>query len=240
MAIDFLYKKAVIVVFWPFVGVHFVVNLVKKMPKVNQLSMTRTAIRARERRDVNREEQRYNSTLKEFIEYKYSHIIEEFNPFYEELKAKYPEKRVYVNTNEFRLWRKREIQKAFNNDGVEVVSFDSTDLNGKDPSDSDEFTNSEHHGEQEQHGEQQHDEQEHHGEQEQHGEQQHDEDNNNNILAVAIEQAANEVDQIIRELQNGDVPLLGDDEGIDLDIYEEIQGDIEEFNYGLEVELNDW
>ena len=54
-----------------------------------------------------------------------------------------------------------------------------------------------------------------------------------------MEQAANEVDEIIRELENG-VPLQGDDEGIDLDIYEELHGDIEEFNYGLEVELGDW
>ena len=208
--------------------------------------MKRSAIRARERRDINREEQRYNCTLKEFLEYKYSHIIEEFNPFYEDLKSKYPKRRVYVNTNEFRLWRKRQIEKAFNSDGVEVASFDSIDLYGKGSSDSDKFTDSEEqHGEQ--HGEQQQEEQ--HGEQqeeqhgEQHSEQQEEQQHGegNNILAAAMEHVDNQIDQIIRELENGGVPLQGnDDEGIHLDLYEELQGDIEDFDYRLEVELEDW
>ena len=226
------------------------------MPKVKQLKMSREAIRARERREGEREEQKYNTTLKEFIQYRYSEIIDEFNPFYEELKTKYPEKRVYTNTNEFRLWRKKEIQKTFSNDGVEVVSFDSVDLNGKD---SDEQQDEQQDEQEQQPGEQQHHEDNilavameqaddeitrvireiQNGDIEQ--QQQHeDNSNDNNNLAAAVEQAGNEIERILQEIQNGDIPLSTEDEGIALDIYEEIQGDIEEFNYGLEIELNNW
>ena len=255
------------------------------MPKTGELSMKRSAIRARERRDVEREEQRYNTTLKEFVQYKYEHIIKEFDSFYEDLKSKYPKRRIYVNTNEFRMWRKRQIEKAFNSNGVKVAYFDSIDIYGKGSSDSEEFTDSEQieqqeqqqHGEQQQeqqqHGEQQQEQQQHgeqqqeqqqHGEQqqeqqqhgeriEQHGEQQQEQQqqqqhgeqqelqygDEGNIIAAAMEHADNEINEIILELENGGVPLH-DDEGIHLDIYEELQGDIEDFDYRLDVELEGW
>ena len=290
------------------------------MPKTGELSMKRSAIRARERRDVEREEQRYNTTLKEFVQYKYEHIIKEFDSFYEDLKSKYPKRRIYVNTNEFRMWRKRQIEKAINSNGVKVAYFDSIDIYGKGSSDSEEFTDSEQieqqeqqqhgeqqqerqqhgeqqqeqqqHGEQQQerqqHGEQQQEQQQHgeqqqerqqhgeqqqeqqqHGEQqqeqqqhgeriEQHGEQQQEQQqqqqqqqqqhgeqqelqygDEGNIIAAAMEHADNKINEIILELENGGVPLH-DDEGIHLDIYEELQGDIEDFDYRLDVELEGW
>ena len=237
----------------------------RRMPKTSALSMSRSAIRVRERREAEREEQRYSSVLKEFVQYKYNHIIKEFDSFYEDLKSKYPKRRVYVNTNEFRLWRKQQIQKTFNSDGVKVDYFDSVDLNGKETSDSEDSEGSEQngqHGEQqqqqehpqeqqqhggeqnEQHGEQQQqqehpqEQQQHGGEQnEQHGGEQNEQHGEGNIIAAAMEYADNEINDIIRELENGGVPLH-DDEGIDLDVYEELQGDIEEFDYRLEVELD--
>ena len=274
---------------------------------MKQLSTGQGAIRARERRDKEREEQRYNNTLKEFVVYRYSHIVDEFNPFYEDLKARYPKKLVYINTNEFRLWRKNEIVKAFNSNGNEVAFFDSVDLaqgeqqlqreeqlHGEQQLQCEEQLHGEQqlqceeqlHGEQQLqceeqlHGEQQlqceeqlHGEQQQlqceeqlHGEQQQlrceeqlHGEQQlqceeqlHGEQQlqREEQLQGEQQQADNEVsnaiaevEQIIRELENGGVPLQesnNDDEGIHLDLYEELQGDIEDMDYRLEVELENW
>ena len=60
--------------------------------------------------------------------------------------------------------------------------------------------------------------------------------NNNNAAAGQIELADREIGDIINELENGGVPLLSDDEGIKLDLYEELQGVTEDFNYELEVD----
>ena len=210
------------------------------MPKVKGLKMTNGAIRARKRREADREEHRYNTTLKEFVQYRYSNIIDEFNPFYQELKSKYPEKHVYINTKEFRLWRKREIKETFKNDGIDVVSFDSGDLQGQQLDDDEQ--QQQRHDEQGHHEQQQ--QQQHHGEHHIEQEQQQQRlDDSEQQQHNAIEQAINDVDAIIREIENGGVPLQPlqpDDEGIDLDIFEEIHGDIEDFNYRLEVELNQW
>ena len=83
------------------------------MPKAEKLSTKRSAVLARERREREKENNEYNATLKEFLQFKYSHIIAEFDPFYENLKTNHPANMIYTNTNEFRLWRKREIEKTF-------------------------------------------------------------------------------------------------------------------------------
>ena len=227
------------------------------MSNAKDLSMTPGAIRARKRRDEERDNNRYNQTLKEYITYKYSNIINEFDPFYRQLQTKYPRRRFYSNTNEFRRWRREMIVESFKEVGVEAVVFDQQDLHGDDEQEQqqhgeqeqqhDEQEQQQHgddeqqqHGEQEQqqHGDdeqQQHgdDEQQQHGEQnEQHGEQeqsdQHDDEGN----------IDNEVIEIIAELENNGVLLH--DEGIHLDVYEELQADIEDFDYRLEVELDQW
>ena len=221
--------------------------------------MKRSAVRARERREKDREDQRYNETLKEYVKFKYSHIIDEFGPFYEGLKARYPKDMAYVNTNEFRRWRKNQIQISFGN--VQVAYFDKVDLHGEKTSEEDseqeqyEQQHSEQHGEQQQQQSEQHGEQEQHEQQqsEQHDEQQHLEQQveqhseQHDIWQQQqqqIEQADDEINQIINELENGGVPLQNnnndDDEGIHLDLYDELQCDIEEFDYRLEAELGDW
>ena len=180
------------------------------MSNAKDLSMTPGAIRARKRRDEERDNSRYNQTLKEYITYKYSNIINEFDPFYRQLQTKYPRRRFYSNTNEFRRWRREMIVESFKEVGVEAVVFDQQDLYGDDEQ------------EQQQHGEQN----EQHGEQEQSD--QHDDEGN----------IDNEVIEIIAELENNGVLLH--DEGIHLDAYEELQADIEDFDYRLEVELDQW
>ena len=220
--------------------------------------MKRSAVRARERREKDREDQRYNETLKEYVKFKYSHIIDEFGPFYEGLKGRYPKDMVYVNTDEFRRWRKNQIQISFGN--VQVAYFDKVDLHGEKTSEEEEDSEQEQYEQQhsEQHGEQQQ-QSEQHGEQEQHEQQQSEQHDEQQHLEQQveqhseqhgiwqqqqqqIEQADDEINQIINELENGGVPLQNnnDDEGIHLDLYDELQYDIEEFDYRLEAELGDW
>ena len=239
-----------------------------------KLSMSKSAIRARHRREVSREQERYNNTLKEFVEYKYSHIIDEFDSFYNELQQKYPKRRVYVNTNEFRLWRKQQIKKSFAADGVQIKHFDSIDLHGKGENDSDEFTDDDEQGQpgsdeqgqpgsdeqgqpgSDEQGQPGSDEQGQPGsdkqgqpgsdeqgqpgsdEQGQPGSDEQGPNGNNNIINAAMEHADNEIADIIAEIENGGVSL-NEDEGIDLDLMEELQADIEDFDYRLEVEMDD-
>ena len=63
------------------------------------------------------------------------------------------------------------------------------------------------------------------------------ETNNNAAAADAIQQADREINDIINELENGGVPLsYSDDEGIKLDLFEELRGITEDFDYEQEVE----
>ena len=95
-----------------FVDVHFAAKVFYRMPKIKTLTMTAGAIRARIRRGKEKEEHQYNATLKEFVRCKYGSILTEFDPFFNQLKAKYPKGRVYTNTKEFRLWREKEIKNT--------------------------------------------------------------------------------------------------------------------------------
>ena len=192
--------------------------------------MTPGAIRARKRRNEERDSARYNQTLKEYITYKYSDIIEEFDPFYRQLQEKYPRKRFYSGTKEFRRWRREMIAESFKEVGVEVTVYD---IQG-----------------QEQQQQQQHsdDEQQQHSddgddEQEQNGDEANIELENAGVQLPAVDEGVNivnELDQMVVELENAGVQLSAPDEGIDLDIYEELKADIEDFNYRIEVELNQY
>ena len=81
------------------------------MPKAQKLSTNKSAVLARERREREKDNNEYTEALKEFLQFKYGHIVAEFNPLYEALKNNRPESIKYTNTNEFRLWRKREIRR---------------------------------------------------------------------------------------------------------------------------------
>ena len=184
-----------------------------RMPKARNLSMKKDAVRARERREKDREDKQYNETLKEYVRIKHARIIDEFEPFYEGLKAKYPKGMVYINTKEFRRWRKDQIRE------------------GREQQHDEQPDEQEQHEQQQQRGEQ-------HDEQGQHEQQQQDEHHD---IWQQQQQVDDEINRMINELENGGVPLQNDDdEGIHLDIYEELQQDIEDFDYRLEVELGTW
>ena len=158
-------------------------------------------------------------------------IAQWFEPFYEGLKAKYPKGMVYINTKEFRRWRKDQIRE-----GSEQQQQQQHDEQPGEQGQHEQQRQSEQHGEQERHEQQQRGE--HHDEQGQHEQQQQDEHHD---IWQQQQQVDDEINRMINELENGGVPLQNDDdEGIHLDIYEELQQDIEAFDYHLEVELGAW
>ena len=107
------------------------------MPKVKSLSIA--AVAARERRINELEIKRFNYTLKEFIEFKYNNIFEEYSVFYKALSERYPTKKNLTKTTQFKEWKKQTIEQAFEKDGVRA---EVTDLIAPE-SDSEENTTSE-------------------------------------------------------------------------------------------------
>ena len=189
------------------------------MPKAEMLSTKRSAVLARERREREKEQQQYNSTLKEFMLLKYRHIIAEFDPFYEQLKANHPANLIYTNTNEFRLWRKQYMEKTFSEQQQQQCDDGTNDEQqaGQLPE------------QEEQHAEQLPEQEEQHAEQLPEQEEQH---------AEQLGELARLVNEIVGEAE---IEMEHeDDEGIALDIYEELQADIESFDYQLEVELEQY
>ena len=87
--------------------------------------MTPEAIAARQRRISEWEVKRFNITLKEFIEFKYDSIFEEYCSFYKALVAKHPNKKNLLRTSTFKTWKKRIIEQSFEKEGLyaEVVDL---------------------------------------------------------------------------------------------------------------------
>ena len=192
------------------------------MPKTQKLSANKTAVLARERREKEKENSQYSEALKEFLKLKYNHIIAEFNPVYEALKNNRPARLKYTNTNEFRLWQKQEITRLMSVQQQEqpqaVQSEDEQPQAVQSEDEQPQAVQSE-------------DEQPH-----------------------AVQQVFEE-QQLVNDLANLYDEVVGNnddhvnlyeevvgnnDEGIDLDLWEELQGDIEEFDYHLEVELGQY
>ena len=81
------------------------------MPKAEKPCTKRGAVLARERREREKKDVMYNDCLKDFIQLKYRHIIAEFEPVYKTIMARRPSNLIYTGTKEFRLWRRREMHK---------------------------------------------------------------------------------------------------------------------------------
>ena len=181
----------------------------------------------------------FNRVMREYVTYKYGPIATECAKFYDQLRDKYPSKVFYKGSKKFRAWVSKEIAEY-------------TTANGS----SDEQETSSTEQEQEPRGEHvskeiaeyttangSSDEQETSSteqEQEPRGEHEPSSENepNGNIINAALSFADNEIADIIEEIENGGV-LLSEhvDEGIDLDLFEELQGEIEDFDCRLEDEL---
>ena len=235
------------------------------MPKTEKLCTKRSAVLARERREKEKKEHRYNAVLKEFLHFKYNHVITEFDSFYEKMKTDRPSNMRYTNTNEYRLWQKQYMEKAFpwgkeeqqqqqaeqQQDERQQQVEPPPQLNEQAEQQQDERQQVEPPPQLNEQAEQQQDERQQQVEpppqlneqaepllvEEEHVDpqllderQQQDEPPQQNELAHLVNDIVNEVEDII--------PDHNDDEGIALDVWEELQGDIQEFDYHLEVELD--
>ena len=89
--------------------------------------MTPVAIAARERRVNDMEIRRFNSTMRQFIEFKYDSVYEEFCVFYKSLSEKHPGKKNLLKTTTFKSWKKNIIEQAFREDGVIAEVKDLTE-----------------------------------------------------------------------------------------------------------------
>ena len=196
------------------------------MPKAAR-KQTKGAVLARERRAREKKDAQYNIALKEFLDMKYRHIIAEFDPLYKNIMGRRPVNMIYTNTVEFRIWRRREMHKEIQS--VEQQQVEQQQV--------------------EQPVEQQQVEQPIEQEQvEQPIEQQvlagllQDEQ-----LAELLRQVELPVEEVEQPVEQEQVeqPIEqpvnnNNDEGIVLDAWEELQGDIHDFNYRLEVELEQY
>ena len=189
--------------------------------------MSATAVAARGRRINELEIRRFNYTLKEFIEFKYSDIFEEYSVFYKALSGRYPTKKNLMKTTEFKEWKKQTIEQTFENDGICAVVTDltppETDNEASEPSDrefaSEESTASEASEE-------------------------------STASEASEESMASEVsdpefvngiiDEVVRDLERDALIaeiLNDDDEGIALDFQTELESIVESFDYELEVDF---
>ena len=202
------------------------------MPKSARThQQTKGAVLARERREREKKETSYNDALKDFIHIKYTHIIEEFEPVYERIMGRRPSHFVYTNTREFRRWRRRELHHEIHPAETQQVEQPVVEQEQV------EQHNEIHQVEQEQ-VEQPLEQVEQPIEQdEQLVNLLHDEQLNELLqqIELPMEHLQDVPDPIVNEIEvrtDND-----DDEGINLDAWEELQGDIREFDYRLEVEL---
>ena len=197
--------------------------------------------------------------MREYITLKYGPIVEEFCVFYDQLRDKYPTRNVYKNTKEFRQWVKGEISKYIEDETSSsnnaAGQIEHADREIRDTEQDDEASSSNNaagqieHADREIRDTEQDDEasssnnaagQIEHADREIPDTEQDDEASSSNNAAGQIEHADREIQDIINELENGGVPLShSDDEGIKLDLYEELQGITEDFDFDQEVNMND-
>ena len=207
--------------------------------------MSATAVAARGRRINELGIRRFNYTLKEFIEFKYSDIFEEYSVFYKALSGRYPTKKNLMKTTEFKEWKKQTIEQTFENDGICAVVTDltppETDNEASEPSDrefaSEESTASE--------------ASEESTASEASEESTASEASEESTASEASEESmASEVsdpefvngiiDEVVRDLERDALIaeiLNDDDEGIALDFQTELESIVESFDYELEVDF---
>ena len=239
------------------------------MPKAQKLSANKGAVLARKRREKEKENNQYSEALKEFLKLKYNHVIEEFNPMYEALKNNRPRWLKYTNTREFHRWQKQEIARlmsvqqqeqphAVQSEDEQPHAVQSEDeqphaVQSEDEQSEDEQPHAVQSEDEQPHAVPPEDEQPHAVPPE--DEQPHTvplEDEQPHAVPPEDEQVFEE-QRLVNDLANLYDEVIGNnnvnlyeevvannDEGIELDLWEELNGDIEEFDYRMEVELGQY
>ena len=222
------------------------------MPKAERnYRQTKGAVLARERREREKKDTQYNNALKEFLHLKYSHIIAEFDPMYKNIMARRPANLIYTNTTEFRLWRRREMHKELQPEHpVEQQVEQPIEQQVEQPVEQQVEQPIEQQVEQpiEQQVEQPVEQQQ---QVEQPVEHLQDEQLAGLLQDEQLVELLQQIEQPVEHLQD---ELLADpeqlvneivvnnsnDEGIVLDAWEELHGDIRDFDYRLEIELGQY
>ena len=195
------------------------------MPKENRWTVRNKKLRA---------ENDFNRVMREFVTYKYGPIAVECACFYDKLRTKYPDNGTYTGAKKFRRWVTHEIKEYINNEIQDTEAnneIQDTEANNEiqDTEANNEIQDTEANNEiqdTEANNEIQDTDRE--------------ANDNNRVLLLAD----NEIREILEELENGNVPLgndeevlFPDDEGIHLDLYEELVGTVEELDidYNLDI-----
>ena len=218
------------------------------MPKTQRnYKQTKGAVLARERRQREKKDTQYNDALKEFLHLKYRHIIAEFDPMYKNIMARRPGNLIYTNTGEFRLWRRREMHK-------ELQPEQPVEQQQQVEQPVEQQQQVEQPVEQQQQVEQPVEQQQ---QVEQPVEHLQDEQLAGLLQDEQLVELLQQVEQPVEHQQDEQMLRLladpgqlvneivvnnsnGDDEGIALDAWEELQGDIRDFDYRLEIELGQY
>ena len=185
----------------------------------------------------------FNRVMKEYVTIKYGPIAEECALFYDQLREKYPQKNVYKNTKEFRQWVKTEIVKYIdeheaNNAAAEHEANNAAAEHEANNAAAEHEANNAAAEHEANNAAAEHEANNAAAEHEANNAAAEHEANN---AAGQIEFADHEIQDILNQLENGGVPLGDDDdEGIKLDLYEELQGITEDFDYEKEVDNVFW
>ena len=185
----------------------------------------------------------FNRVMKEYVTIKYGPIAEECALFYDQLREKYPQKNVYKNTKEFRQWVKTEIVKYIdeheaNNAAAEHEANNAAAEHEANNAAAEHEANNAAAEHEANNAAAEHEANNAAAEHEANNAAAEHEANN---AAGQIEFADHEIQDILNQLENGGVPLGDDDdEGIKLDLYEELQGITEDFDYEQEVDNVFW
>ena len=187
------------------------------------LSGSRKAVLERESRKRIRSERRFNTPLKHFIQHKYQSIYEEYVVLYNRMNANHPQRRNLSTSATFKEWQActasestPQAENILKQAWEETVAVDTkTDVvNIQHDQGSQETTPTETLSPPQPEGE----------------------DNN---ISQQIDNIVNELlqEEVLRDIFHQPEPV---DEGIELNIYDEIQGDIEPFDFEIEVEQTDF
>ena len=209
------------------------------MPKENRWLIRNKKIRA---------ENDFNRVMREFVTYKYGPVATECTAFYDMLRTKYPDNGTYLGAKKFRKWVTSEIKNHINNEQADDRIQDNNQANNGEVYGEIQDNNQANSGEV--NDEIQDNNQANSGEvndeiqdnnQANSGEvndeiQDNNQANNEGIHNQANNEIGDEIENILREIENGNILLdtSNDDEGIHLDCYEEFVGDIEDLDIDVD------
>ena len=172
-----------------------------------------------------RAENDFNRIMCEYVKHKYGEIATECAEFFDHLMDKYPAKntKTYKGSKKYKAWVSKQIAEYTTKNAICKEPEASDIASGDEPEASDIASGDEPEASDIASGDEP---------------EASDIASGDNIINQALMLADNDIAEIIAELENAGVPLTeNEDEGIQLDPYEELHGDIADFN--VEVELND-